>query len=118
MLNAFRHHRGGHPLAAATERTGKLCSTPFGITEVGIRRVERRLRAIAKCSTPFGITEVGIKDARAKDAALRVLNAFRHHRGGHIGPPSMSGWACRCSTPFGITEVGIKDFDASIKRLG
>src|SRR5208337_3485773 len=39
------------------------------------------------CSTPFGITEVGIDVVQG---ALRlrvvVLNAFRHHRGGHWGP--------------------------------
>jgi len=40
-----------------------------------------------KCSTPFGITEVGIQ---ARDVTPRnrsaVLNAFRHHRGGHQFP--------------------------------
>ena len=36
------------------------------------------------CSTPFGITEVGMLSLPGGAAALtRVLNAFRHHRGGH-----------------------------------
>ena len=40
------------------------------------------------CSTPFGITEVGtIEDRRSTCDDDSVLNAFRHHRGGHvIGP--------------------------------
>ena len=61
MLNAFRHHRGGHPADVEGETAEVIeCSTPFGITEVGIRTgvVERQRRA--RCSTPFGITEVGI----------------------------------------------------------
>jgi len=59
VLNAFRHHRGGHRLG-------------FG----GLIRVSR-------CSTPFGITEVGIGAQPAVDQQNTVLNAFRHHRGGH-----------------------------------
>ena len=61
VLNAFRHHRGGHARAQPSRSTHQLtCSTPFGITEVGIALDSRRSRA---CMT--------------------VLNAFRHHRGGH-----------------------------------
>src|SRR5208337_4945918 len=84
------------------------------------------------CSTPFGITEVGIPVTGIDPpGAPSVLNAFRHHRGGHPecregqNPPGgaqrlsasqrwASGLSCRepfsdsmCSTPFGITEVGI-----------
>jgi len=35
------------------------------------------------CSTPFGITEVGIHHLWPDPFGLTVLNAFRHHRGGH-----------------------------------
>ncbi len=59
MLNAFRHHRGGH-------LTGSLGD-------------ERS----AECSTPFGITEVGISYSTTSISGSGVLNAFRHHRGGH-----------------------------------
>ena len=61
VLNAFRHHRGGHPPPAAIHARHRLCSTPFGITEVGIR---------------------GTRSPRGRRSA--VLNAFRHHRGGHV----------------------------------
>jgi len=37
------------------------------------------------CSTPFGITEVGISQPAAGFQVESVLNAFRHHRGGHLG---------------------------------
>ena len=64
--------------------TGRLCSTPFGITEVGMRPPPSTFRPIRQCSTPFGITEVGIMPKRRQAAPdARVLNAFRHHRGGH-----------------------------------
>ena len=36
------------------------CSTPFGITEVGITIQCDGAGQTFKCSTPFGITEVGI----------------------------------------------------------
>ncbi len=35
------------------------------------------------CSTPFGITEVGIRRGSRQEPLRNVLNAFRHHRGGH-----------------------------------
>jgi len=38
----------------------QLCSTPFGITEVGMREAIWASVSLAVCSTPFGITEVGI----------------------------------------------------------
>ena len=116
-----------------------VCSTPFGITEVGMHgSLVRSTCRTCRCSTPFGITEVGTvrcrvhadrladgaqrlsasqrwasRDRRRSRAGIaRVLNAFRHHRGGH----RCHGTACDadaswCSTPFGITEVGI---DSSI----
>ena len=106
VLNAFRHHRGRHKPKRLARLSGRRCSTPFGITEVGTRasrpaceRVPsaQRLSAsqrsaqaavcragrLAKCSTPFGITEVGTH----KVAVVLITH-------------------CKCSTPFGITEVG------------
>ncbi len=38
VLNAFRHHRGGHQAGLDLPDLTRLCSTPFGITEVGISR--------------------------------------------------------------------------------
>ena len=132
VLNAFRHHRGGHTLrrhhSHAQARAQRLsasqrwafarvddglavlqCSTPFGITEVGISLTAREPVRWPQCSTPFGITEVGIGRGAIPGPRLhRVLNAFRHHRGGHA--LQADGWWLRseCSTPFGITEVGIR----------
>ena len=77
--------RSARALAGAL-RAGQLkCSTPFGITEVGtVRRVRDRRRPYCACSTPFGITEVGIRSSATQcTVASSVLNAFRHHRGGH-----------------------------------
>ena len=62
-----------------------VCSTPFGITEVGMLAGLFNSSAPRLCSTPFGITEVGIPRRPARPAGRRpVLNAFRHHRGGHL----------------------------------
>src|SRR5208337_2157053 len=49
------------------------------------------------CSTPFGITEVGIGvTCSCPVDGIVVLNAFRHHRGGHT----------RCATEnFGTHSV-------------
>ena len=145
-------------IAAITELTitSNKCSTPFGITEGGIRRTSarpttrsgaQRLSASQRgaypntssaphqpsgCSTPFGITEGGIPHVRTAADRPTVLNAFRHHRGGHEGgsaTPNVNGAVLnafrhhrgghrgrqqtiarkpsRCSTPFGITEGGM-----------
>src|SRR5271157_5223008 len=83
VLNAFRHHRGGHQQMLADLGPALLCSTPFGITEVGIRK-----------TSPNHLTP-------------NVLNAFRHHRGGHQDGDGNPSTTIECSTPFGITEVGI-----------
>ena len=90
VLNAFRHHRGGHGLAQGKPVQDTKCSTPFGITEGGMLAVSeqgvmetggaQRLSASQRgafdgaeffsldktCSTPFGITEGGISAARAR----------------------------------------------------
>ncbi len=61
-----------------------------------------------RCSTPFGITEVGMSHQGVGRAAdVGVLNAFRHHRGGHSVIQLTYLALTGCSTPFGITEVGI-----------
>ncbi len=154
VLNAFRHHRGGHTFAASPVVRFGPCSTPFGITEVGTR-IPRPRKPRFPCAqrlsasqrwAPSGLVrglrlKLGAQRLSASQRwALasrgrespdsRVLNAFRHHRGGH--PPASSGGyglnlvlnAFRhhrgghhlaagasavfvlCSTPFGITEVG------------
>ena len=121
-----------------------MCSTPFGITEVGIAGRPRSRAELALCSTPFGITEVGmLTTAIGCERTLMVLNAFRHHRGGHQGTCPRGAirsrvlnafrhhrgghgavrlisrrLTCACSTPFGITEVGIAPFQTpSMKHL-
>jgi len=110
VLNAFRHHRGGHFWTFERKPIICLCSTPFGITEVGIPPMPLNRSSTLMCSTPFGITEVGIPLPLPPWLVVEVLNAFRHHRGGH--PPRQNVDRARraeCSTPFGITEVGISE---------
>ena len=131
VLNAFRHHRSRHGDSACTSSGDALvCSTPFGITEMVDTPRTDAARSSPVCSTPFGITEVGMSRLRRIDSVeRRVLNAFRHHRGGHLtldalrldvrraqrlsaSPKSHADRTRRrgrgrhrCSTPFGITEV-------------
>ena len=93
VLNAFRHHRGRHPIRrtlfrqddkgaqrlSASQRSAhqsavdadsaSSCSTPFGITEVGTEKSIHQTIASGVCSTPFGITEVGTSAASAASAA-------------------------------------------------
>ena len=134
VLNAFRHHRGGHASLPRATGMRRRVLNAFRHHRGGHRASARSTTAIViECSTPFGITEVGIARAGSSTCAVhRVLNAFRHHRGGHriaravdasrpAGAQRLSAsqrWACRhrsaadqaihgCSTPFGITEVGI-----------
>jgi len=71
VLNAFRHHRGGHPPSTYGSFTSDGCSTPFGITEVGILKAAVAATPVAMCSTPFGITEVGMR-AESRVRRLRV----------------------------------------------
>ena len=40
------------------ERSSRVCSTPFGITEVLTDALLRAADQLGLCSTPFGITEV------------------------------------------------------------
>ena len=130
MLNAFRHHRGRHAGSAGAVSDSGMCSTPFGITEVGTRLIRNRRRgrgcaqrlSASQRSAPSRLTLPRDKSHvlnafrhhrgrhgphRHQDRSSRsVLNAFRHHRGRHLpeGDSNLSG--AMCSTPFGITEVG------------
>ena len=61
VLNAFRHHRGGHGSSPPYNTGFDGCSTPFGITEGGIHGFAGEADARLLCSTPFGITEGGMK---------------------------------------------------------
>ena len=69
------------------------------------------------CSTPFGITEVGTRSRRdARRQPIGVLNAFRHHWIRHAQPRVTADAASMCSTPFGITEFGTRLADARPMR--
>ena len=105
VLNAFRHHRGRHDSSRRRHRTYVLCSTPFGITEVGILCLPGGDGALGWCSTPFGITEVGIcRPGRApsRTCAQRLSASQRSAYCSILGKSVLE-----CSTPFGITEVGM-----------
>jgi len=107
VLNAFRHHRGGRDLTVWGTATNRMCSTPFGITEVGGCQVAGG-RPQARVLDAFRHHRGGRLHHEAAGSAHigRVLNAFRHHRGGRGYHAPRSPGNNRCSTPFGITEVG------------
>ena len=69
------------------------CSTPFGIREVGTWEQDSYEGGDRyRCSTPFGIREVGTVSATSFPCTHpHVLNAFRHQRGGHVGPAHGGG---------------------------
>ena len=106
VLNAFRHHRGGHAAGPSSPDGVSRCSTPFGITEVGTSPSRRSGRARLAVLNAFRHHRGGHGRTCSWTAdRQRVLNAFRHHRGGHA-PAVASASPMLCSTPFGITEVG------------
>ena len=146
VLNAFRHHRGGQRLRdlflGGSHGAQRLSASRGGMRVASTYRGRQRAQRLSAsqrwacerstgpalgCSTPFGITEVGKVAAPSETGQGQVLNAFRHHRGGHTWsiPPAArrtsaqrlsasQRWARRliaptrfshqCSTPFGITE--------------
>ena len=109
MLNAFRHHRGGHTMFWSCIVLLK-CAQRLSASQRGACRRRPPMPPLDKmCSTPFGITEGGIHKSRSSLAERRhVLNAFRHHRGGHVLVFEDRVISRVCSTPFGITEGGIR----------
>ena len=143
MLNAFRHHRGRHGVSSGWRwSVMALCSTPFGITEVGTSLPGGPTGPGVPCSTPFGITEVGTLLAQtrrllsisaqrlsaSKRSALILatptsrqrtsaqrLSASQRSAPGETGGTAISG---TCSTPFGITEVGTHSFPSSPASRG
>ena len=84
VLNAFRHHRGGHCPQVENRIIQDMCSTPFGITEGGIPffQLNRRFEG---CAQRLSASQRGAYAATGGEEAKSavVLNAFRHHRGGH-----------------------------------
>ena len=131
VLNAFRHHRGGHRPFVAEDHGCRWCSTPSGIIEGGISERGRRPAASSSAQRLSASQRGASGPGGGRDAIDRVLNAFRHHRGGHnrvyglsdrstlvlnafrhhrgghsIGPYRLA-IVVMCSTPFGITEGGM-----------
>ena len=110
VLNAFRHHRGRHATIQCKTETGIVCSTPFGITEVGTKADVMSVNdeeAGIVCSTPFGITEVGtLVHRHAEDRPGVCSTPFGITEVGTTDILVLTDGAVRCSTPFGITEVG------------
>ncbi len=114
VLNAFRHHRGRHSCRQdAVKARDSMCSTPFGITEVGTQfrdaptngpderaqrlsasqRSARRHGSISSsvriCAQRLSASQRSAPGRAARRPAVRrrVLNAFRHHRGRHAVEP-------------------------------
>ncbi len=84
-----------------------MCSTPFGIYEVGTEAAIQLLPDIQMCSTPFGIYEVGTIDPdRGSTFASMCSTPFGIYEVGTLTgtPTTLAGYGC--STPFGIYEVG------------
>ena len=65
-----------------------MCSTPYGITAEVTVLFEDRWIALAQCSTPYGITAEVTSGPWLTPLRPHVLNALRHHGGGH----SISGF--------------------------
>ena len=107
VLNAFRHHRGGHISGSTATWAVTKCSTPFGITEGGMdggasrraRRGAQRLSASQRGASAHDRATITRISAQRLSASQR--GAYRRTRLGRI--------AIRCSTPFGITEGGIRE---------
>ena len=56
VLNALRHHGGGHEALEVVENAVWRCSTPYGITAEVTAGAVGILIAVVMCSTPYGIT--------------------------------------------------------------
>ncbi len=106
VLNAFRHHRGGHNSRLLRSISPRVCSTPFGITEVGTALMALAFFALTSAQRLSASQRWARPERRQRADLARVLNAFRHHRGGHTRSGTRSPFGSPCSTPFGITEVG------------
>ena len=83
--------------------SSSVCSTPYGITAEVTRLRVSALRLRIRCSTPYGITAEVTPRVHGAMHRLRVLNALRHHGGGHSPRAARSIAAAACSTPYGIT---------------
>ena len=92
VLNAFRHHRGRHSRVAKILPAFALCSTPFGITEVGTRSISARHSISVACSTPFGITEVGTSLTIARAAAAVSAQRLSASQRSARNPPARVPW--------------------------
>ena len=96
VLNAFRHHGGGHIESESSCVASSRCSTPYGITAEVTRG----------------------RPGRASDRAS-VLNALRHHGGGHPRAESVRrAYDAGCSTPYGITAEVTASQLPSLAQLG
>ena len=56
MLNALRHHGGGHQGRPKTADEDAECSTPYDITAEVTTANEGKTTIALLCSTPYGIT--------------------------------------------------------------
>ncbi len=61
-----------------------MCSTPFGITEVGTLHKDQRVPAIGGAQRLSASQRWALRAGPHRRRDQTVLNAFRHHRGGHI----------------------------------
>ena len=112
VLNAFRHHRGRHTAEKVGDFLREKVLNAFRHHRGRHATTRRGLAFSPLCSTPFGITEVGTVSFLGPLAYLIVLNAFRHHRGRHSCRDNrVRTRELLCSTPFGITEVGTRAAD-------
>jgi len=85
-----------------------MCSTPFGITEVGMMASAMNTPWIESAQRLSASQRWALVRSAHRASDSLVLNAFRHHRGGHVACIAIVPVLRRCSTPFGITEVGIQ----------
>jgi len=74
----------GTSCAIANVTTDLVCSTPYGIRGLGTRIGTKLNLAFLQCSTPYGIRGLGTVILWRPLTKLRVLNALRHQRFGHL----------------------------------
>ena len=86
-----------------------MCSTPFGITEVGTPSLRLSRHAWLRAQRLSASQRSARDDSRAvADGIARAQRLSASQRSAHVVSPADLEADRACSTPFGITEVGTR----------
>ena len=108
VLNAFRHHRGGHWAAGAGRIANRGVLNAFRHHRGGHERPCCVGAGPMGCAQRLSASQRGACSGRISCTnPSTVLNAFRHHRGGHVVGLEYDENYIWSATPFGITEGGM-----------